>query len=193
MNKIINPYIIGISGNMGAGKTTLTIALAKYLQCPYIIWDDFDDFSKGPEDYIDWYKRGANYNEWNYPKLAEVLKALKQGQSILHPVRNLVINPKQYIIFDAPLGKFHLQSGEFIDTWIHINVPLDVSLCRWLLRDYRNTDKSKKELLSELELYLNVSRFLFDDSEYKDKADLVINGMESTKKQVDLIIKYLNI
>ena len=86
------------------------------------------------------------------------------------------------IIFDAPLGRFHPQTGVFIDTWIHINVPLDISLCRWVLRNYKNTDKSKEELLNELEFYLNESRPLFDDSEFKDKADLIIDGMDSTKK-----------
>lgn len=193
MNKIINPHIIGISGNMGAGKTTLTIELAKYFQSPFIAWDDFDEISRGPEDYIDWFKRGENYTEWDYPKLAEALKDLKSGESIIHPIKNLVVNPKQYIIFDAPLGRFHSQTGDYIDTWIHINVPLDVSLCRWILRDYKNTDKSKAELLNELEFYLNESRPLFDDSGFKDKADLIIDGMEATKKQVELIMGYLNI
>ena len=193
MNIIINPHIIGISGNTGAGKTTLTIELAKDFQSSFIVWDDFDEISQAPEDYIDWYKRGENYTEWNYPKLAEVLKALKSGESIIHPTKNLVINPRKYIIFDAPLGRFHQQTGVYIDTWIHINVPLDVSLCRWVLRDYKNTDKSKEELLNELEFYLNESRPLFDDIEFKDKADLIIDGMNSTKQQVETIKGYFQI
>ncbi|HCJ1077173.1 uridine kinase [Legionella bozemanae] len=193
MNKISTPHIIGISGNMGAGKTTLTLELASYLHSPFISWDDFDEISNGPEDYIDWYKRGENYTEWDYPKLAEVLKVLKSGEAVIHPVKNSVVNPKQYIIFDAPLGRFHQQTGIYIDTWIHINVPLDVSLCRWVLRNYKNTDKTKEDLLDELEFYLSESRPLFEDREFKSKADFIINGMDSTKHQVELIREYLGI
>lgn len=191
MNKKISPHIIGISGNMGAGKTTLAMELANDLQSAFIAWDDFDELSKGPEDYVDWYKRGEDYAEWDYPKLAEVLKSLKAGETPIHPLTKIVINPRQAIIFDAPLGRFHQQTGTYIDTWVHISLPLDVSLCRWLLRDYRHADKTKDELLDELQFYLSESRPLFDDSKFKAKADLILNGMDSIKQQVELIKEYL--
>jgi uridine kinase len=56
------------------------------LKATLVSWDDFDDISRGPEDYIDWYKRGEDYSEWDYPALAEALKSLKNGQSIQHPI-----------------------------------------------------------------------------------------------------------
>lgn len=129
----MNSHIIGISGNMGAGKSTLTIELAKNLQSTYstfICWDDFDEISNGPADYIDWYKRGENYCEWDYKELATVLQCLKSGKTIIHPITKLDLQPTKYIIFDAPLGRLHKQTGDYIDTWVHIDVPLDVSLCR---------------------------------------------------------------
>jgi uridine kinase len=42
--------IIGISGNMGAGKTTLAHALQQDLKSTLLRWDDFDDISTGPSD-----------------------------------------------------------------------------------------------------------------------------------------------
>lgn len=75
------PHIIGISGNMGAGKTTLSLELANYLLGSYVGWDDFDEISKGPEDYIDWFQHGEDYSKWDYPQLGEVLKSLKSGRS----------------------------------------------------------------------------------------------------------------
>jgi uridine kinase len=56
----MTPKIIGISGKTGAGKTTLGQAFAKPLQATFVCWDDFDDISEGPEDYVDWYKRGQD-------------------------------------------------------------------------------------------------------------------------------------
>lgn len=185
------PYIIGISGNMGAGKTTLTRGLAKDLKSSFLVWDDFDEISSGPEDYIDWYKRGENYSEWDYQKLADSLQNLKEGNTAIHPTLQKVLNPTKYIIFDAPLGRFHKQTGIYIDTWVHIDVPLDVSLCRWLLRKYKETDKPKKELLNELEFYINESRPLFDDTQFKNEADLTIDGMLPTQQQVTLVKQFI--
>lgn len=76
--------IIGISGNMGSGKTTLAKALALDLQATMVGWDEFDDISSGPDDLVYWYKRGQNHNEWDYQALADVLKSLKSNQTILH-------------------------------------------------------------------------------------------------------------
>jgi uridine kinase len=172
----MTPHIIGISGNMGARKTTLTRNLARDLRSSFLIWDDFDEISDAPKDYIAWYKRGGSYIEWNYPKLAEVLKSLKFGKAVRHPVRHNIINPTQYIIFDAPLGRFHQQTGIYIDTWIHIDVPLDVSLCRWLLREYKGTDKSRP---------------LFNDNKFKDEADLMMDGMLPTTHQVERVKQFI--
>lgn len=54
----MTPKIIGISGNMGAGKTTLAQALQQDLSSTLLCWDDFDAISTGPSDYVEWYHRG---------------------------------------------------------------------------------------------------------------------------------------
>jgi uridine kinase len=183
--------IIGISGNMGAGKTTLAHALQQDLNSTLLCWDDFDDISTGPLDYVEWYHRGQDYNEWNYHTLADVLKLLKANQPVSHPVFKQMLNPTEYIVFDAPLGRLHQQTGKYIDIWIHINVPLDVSLCRHLLREFKNTSKTKEELFEELEYYLSQSRPLFFDDAFKAGADLVIDGMLTTEEQIQKINAYL--
>lgn len=184
--------IIGISGNMGSGKTTLAKSLAKYLQATIISWDDFDDISKGPENYIDWYNRGQNYKEWDYKDLSYTIESLLQGKTTIHPVLKHELTPTKYIIFDAPLGRLHEQTGRYIDICIHIEVPLDVSICRWLLRDFSTADKTKEDLLNEIEFYLKHSRPLFIDDELKQSSDLIINGMLPIQKEIEEIEIYLN-
>lgn len=183
--------IIGISGNSGAGKTTLTRALAEDLQVSFVGWDDFDEISKWPEDYVDWYHRGENYQDFDYKALAHVLGELKAQQSVSHPTLGHLLTPSDYIVFDAPNGRLHEQTGKYIDHWVHINVPLDVSLSRRIIRDFKAEDKTKEELLEELEFYLSDSRPLFLDDELIKKADFVVDGMLSTASQVEEIKRYL--
>ena len=180
--------IIGISGISGAGKSALVSELSKQLKAPAIHWDEFDDISTGPEDYVDWYDRGKNYTEWDYPSLAEVLAALRSGQSIKHPVFDIPLKPSKYVVFDAPLGRLHEQTGKYIDLWVHVDVPLDIALARRLLRDYKDPNKSKDKLLEDLEYYLHHSRNLFLDADLKSSDDFVVDGSLSTAQQCDQVL-----
>lgn len=186
-------YIIGISGNSGSGKTTLSENLKKILKATMISWDDFDEVSSGPNDYVDWFKRGCDYSEWDYPKLEQILQRLKSGSDVIHPVSGDQLKNTKYIIFDAPLGRFHEQTGKYIDYWFHLSVPLDISLSRRIIRDFMSDTKTKLDILEELKYYLESSRPLFLDDKYKERADYVIDGMTSIDTQVLNIKKYLGI
>ncbi|MCW8397741.1 AAA family ATPase [Legionella sp. PATHC038] len=184
--------ILGISGVSGAGKSTLAATLAKELGAVLISWDEFDAISIAPEDYVDWHQRGRDYQEWNYSELAQVLQVLKSENSMVHPVTLEVLGPTEFIIFDAPLGRLHQQTGQYIDLCVHIEVPLDVSLCRRVLRDYSEENKGKKELLEELAFYLNEARILFFDEELKKRADLILDGMAKIEFQVQFVKSFLS-
>lgn len=181
--------IIGISGISGAGKTTLARGLAESLGCTCIFWDEFDEISKGPKNYLEWYERGKNYAEWDYAALAKVLAALKKGQNIEHPAKKCMVRATKYIIFDAPLGKLHHQTGAFIDTCIHIETPLDILLGRRLIRDFQEREHSKEDLLEEMNFYLSHSRKLFFDTELIKTADIIVDGTLSTKEQIKTLRK----
>lgn len=187
----MKPQIIGVSGVTGAGKSTLAAALAKEFDATLICWDDFDSISKGPEDYVNWFNCGQDYSEWNYSELANVLELLQSKHSCIHPVQNQQLASTDLIFFDAPLGRLHHQTGQFIDVLIHIEVLLDVSLSRRLIRDFK-TSETNDALLKELEFYLNVSRPLYFNDKLKDGADLILDGLLPTQIQVQSIMKFLS-
>lgn len=86
----------------------------------------------------------------------------------------------------------HQQTGQYIDLCIHIEVPLDIFLCRRILRDFKEEKGEKKELLNELTFYLDESRPLFFDEQLKKNADFILNGEYATEPQVQLIFQFLN-
>lgn len=189
---LMAPKIIGISGVTGSGKTTLAKKLGQTLPATTLFWDDFDEISISPEDYVEWYKHSRNYDEWDYSSLANILESLKSNQAIMHPTLKYILYPSKYIIFDAPLGRLHPQTGQYIDICFHISVPLDVSLSRRLIRDYKEENTTKSELIAELEYYLHHSRPLFFDDELKSSADYILNGTLTIQRQETRIIKILN-
>lgn len=165
--------IIGISGISGAGTTTLTKALGTALNATTIFWDDFDDISESHDDLVEWFKSSKDYGAWHYPALEETLKTLKAGLSMKHPASGQDLPPSSVVIFDAPLGRMHRATGQYIDLLIHLDTSMDVALSRRVLRDYR---EKPKEIIDDLEWYLADGRPLFDASETKKTADLVLNG-----------------
>jgi uridine kinase len=185
------PKIIGLCGCSGSGKTTLVNQLGSTLDGTTLFWDDFDDISQAPDDYLAWYESGQDYSAWHYDDLAQVLQSLKQGHEIICPATKVNLKPTSYIIVDAPLGRKHHNTGQHLDLVVFIDTPLDISLARRLIRDYRSHDKSKKLLLEELELYLNHTRKLFLMDGVKKSADFVVNGALSLEDQTKAILDQL--
>lgn len=77
--------LIGISGISGAGKSILIKKLSETLQATTLFWDDFDEISKAPEDYVKWHESRRNYDDWVYEGLSATLEKLKDGQRVICP------------------------------------------------------------------------------------------------------------
>lgn len=176
------PLIIGISGISGAGKSTLIKRLGQTLRATTLFWDEYDPISKAPEDYVKWFHSSKNYDDWIYPDLAETLRRLKEGQTVICPATKRKLDPTKYILFDAPLGYCHKATGKYIDFLICLDTPPDIALARRLIRDYRSHPDSHK-MIEELEKYLLDSRPLFILSPEEKRSDLVIDGSLSLDKQ----------
>lgn len=181
--------IIGISGVSGSGKTTLTKDLGEVLNATTIFWDDYDDLSKGPSDYVQWYHTSRDCNDWEYNALEHTLKTLKEGQKTICPVTQKELLPTKFIIFDAPLGYEHLATGQYIDFLIFLDTPLDVALARRIVRDYQpESGKDKNQLLKELQYYLHSSRPVYLLS-YQHKNDLLLDGSLPSKELLEVSLK----
>lgn len=187
--------IIGISGISGAGKSVLTNTLGKALNATILFWDDFDDISTAPENYVEWYNTGKDYSEWKYDALAEVLNQLKMKKKIICPATKKPLIPTDYIIFDAPLGRKHTATGQYIDYSIFLNTPLDVALARRILRDFREkSNLNIMEIFEELDCYLTSTRPLYVMSYDENKDyDFIIDGSLSVDDIVAMILEKLNL
>lgn len=171
----------------------LTKALGKRLNATILFWDDFDEISQEPKDYIEWYNTSRDYSEWKYDTLAEVLKQLKSGKKVICPATKKELIPTDYIVFDASLGRKHTVTGQYIDYSIFLNTPLDVALARRILRDFRDkANLNINEIFEELDFYITSSRPLYVmDYEEKEKFDYVVDGNQSVDELVASIVQQI--
>ena len=176
-------FVTGISSVSGGGKTSVSRRLADLLDDSVILcFDDYDNTNIHPENLPVWLIKGGDYNAWRTPVLTKDLQALTTGEPIKSPIDGSEILPAEHIIFDAPLGRAHSDTGRFIDFLVFIDTPLDVAMARRLLRDFANTeahaDTAMRSMEVELRSYLNEARqvYLEFQDRIKLQSDLVLDG-----------------
>lgn len=186
------PLIIGISGISGAGKSTLIKRLSKILHATTIFWDDYDEISQAPQDYVEWFYSSKNYDDWVYPELVDTLHKLKKGETIICPATRQELAPTKYILFDAPLGYCHQATGKYIDFLVCLDTAPDIALARRLIRDYQSHPDPQK-MIRELEEYLSKSRPLFILSPEEKASDLIVDGNLDFKEQEKQVLDALSL
>ena len=177
-------FVIGISSVSGGGKTAVAKKLTELLQDAVMLcFDNYDKTTVHPEDLNTWLTAGADYDVWKTPGLTSDLLSLTTGNHIVSPVDGYNIPTAKYIVFDAPLGRAHSDTGKFIDYMVFIDTPLDIAMARRLLRDLtihteQGAENSAKCLNAHLYSYLNGGRSLFLElgNQIKGNCDIVLDG-----------------
>lgn len=172
--------VVGISAVSGGGKTRLVADLAGQLMGAVTVsFDDFDDTTKPPGNMQSWLADGGDYNAWQAADLARKLQSLKSSRidSGQHEL--------QYVIFDAPLGRAHDETGKYIDHMVFVDTPFDVAMARRQLRD--GFDQWGDDHLRQ---YLEWSRELFTHhvKQVSADVDLVVNGLLPVRTLTETVI-----
>ena len=141
---------------------------------------------------------GADYNVWKTPGLTRDLQSLTTGNQITSPVDGSAIQAAKYIVFDAPLGRAHADTGRFIDFMVFIDTPLDIAMARRLLRDITSpseqcAEDSIKSLKANLSSYLKGGQSLYLELEkqIKRNCDMVLDGRLTVDELAATIYKRL--
>ncbi len=191
--------IIGIAGPSGSGKSTQVRRVATSL-------------GNSETLFYDSYKL-------NYDSLTEDLGELRKGNPIISPEKNQKILPKKYIIVEEPTGRQRSGMKDKIDFLVYINIPLEVSFARVLLRSIEwATDQSINQFYEQigpqfepkfsekpsklmhimhwqLRMYLEEHRdiYLRDHIANLKDAELIVDGLknkdEVTKEIVEKILE----
>ena len=176
--------VIGIGATSGGGKTRIAEELEKTLNnAKTVHFDEFDDTTERPADMRSWLQSGADYNEFKTPGLTKRLLELKRSDS-----HEFIADQDRFIVFDAPLGRAHRETGQLIDLMVFLDTPLDVAMARRLVRDGFQDNPE-----SALKGYLEWSRDLFLEHihQLSTTSDLILDGTLQPSVLVDHIVDEL--
>jgi len=185
MNK---PCIIAINSISGGGKTALTRLLNESLpNSAGFYFDDFDTTNQYPEDFYQWWKRGADLCEFDCPGMRNAVDGeIERGAA-------------EYIVIDYPFGRDHPRFQTLIDLSVYIDTPLDVAMARRVIRDHgaligETADDTVTRLRKEMAYYLEMGRFVYLNTDrHKITADLVLDGCSTLQDLTNQILEVIRV
>src|SRR5436190_22884180 len=98
------PYVIAINSVSGGGKTSLAKLLYERIaESALFSFDDFDATNQYPEDFYQWWTRGADLREFDCPGMRKAVDdEINRGAA-------------EFIIIDYPFGRDHPRFQTLID------------------------------------------------------------------------------
>ncbi|AZN41153.1 nucleoside/nucleotide kinase family protein [Paenibacillus albus] len=200
--------IICICGPSGAGKSSLMERTTELLEDSVSFYFDACTSTLVSPDPADVYQRLIDgivtdpldivRNEIKNDQFIEDLQALYEGNEIVDPW-NRRLKPAKYIILKEPFGRLREGMDALIHTVICIDIPLEIALCRRLIRnltyDYVNdpVDARLDQILSYIKGYHDgegrAIRLLHE--KLKETSDLRYDGLKPKDELVNNLLAYI--
>ena len=152
------PYLIGISGGSGGGKTSVANVLHRCLGQENCLLFSMDTYYKDltPE-------QEKNLSNYDLDLLSEHLSALMQWKSIEMPTydfntnkrqkETLHLNPNKFIIFEGILAFHDKRMRDLMDLKLFIDLDDDIRLSRRIYRDIISSWTAKDAKVDDVTLY----------------------------------------
>jgi uridine kinase len=189
----VTPFVIGIAGGTGSGKTTVAHAIVKRVGEERIAFLSHDayyrDFADLPKDILD----GKNFDHPDSLEtelLVRHLRALKQGMVVEMPVYDFKVHrrapetrrvePRKVILVDGILIYVEAELRRLFDVKIFVDTDSDVRLIRRIKRDLAERGRSLESVVAQYESTVRPMHLEFVEPS-KRYADLIIpEGGENT-------------
>ncbi|HSH82005.1 MAG TPA: hypothetical protein VLA19_26055 [Herpetosiphonaceae bacterium] len=188
--------VIAIAGPSGGGKTTLVQHVAALLDnATQVLFDDYAAVSTYPDDLSRWVATDADPTQWQTPRLADDLRALRMGVPVLHPGGTTLLQPTHYIVMEEPFGRERQEMAPLIDFVVVIDVPLEIALARRIQRTFtRGLEQwSAEQVLGLVDSYLQEyiawgsALYSIVNSRALASCDLAVDGRQPAKQLAEQI------
>jgi len=189
----VTPFLIGLAGGTGSGKTTVANAIVKRVGQERIAILSHDSYYR---DFVDLPKDILDRQNFDHPDsleselLVRHLKALKQGMVVETPIYDFKVHrraaesrrvePRKVILVDGILIFAEQELRKLFDVKIYVDTDADIRLIRRLKRDIAERGRSVESVVTQYESTVRPMHMEFVEPS-KRYADLIIpEGGENT-------------
>lgn len=183
----MKPYIIGVAGGSGSGKSTFTNRIKEEFGDRVAVLYH-DNYYKRQDDVPFEERVKVNYDHPDSLEtdlLTEHLEALKRGESIFSPVydfskhnrsdEKLIIEPKAVILVEGILLFNDESLRNLCDLKIYVEADADERILRRIIRDTEERGRDIKGIISQYLTTVKPMHYLYVEPT-KSLADIVINS-----------------
>lgn len=199
------PYIIGVAGNSGSGKTSVSQKIIQELNQPWTVLLSFDNFYK-PLSEEDHKKAFKNEYDFDTPSsldldlLYQAVCSLKEGKRTEIPIYSFkkhdrtdkitTIYGANVIIIEGIYALYDERLLSMMDLKVFVDTDLDICLSRRLTRDILYRGRDLAGAMKQWEKFVKPNAIRFVDSTILN-ADLVIpNGLDNSVA-IEIMIKHI--
>jgi uridine kinase len=195
----MNPFIIGVAGGSGSGKTTVVSHIIDRVGQDNIVLLQHDSYYRDLK-HLEFKDRALQ--NFDHPSSLETelmvrhIEALAQGYSIEVPVydfknhvRNdetIPLTPKPVILIDGILIFFEKELRELMHLKLFVDTDADVRLIRRMRRDILERQRSVDSVLDQYERYVRLMHLEFVEPT-KRYADIIIPHGGENKAALDML------
>ena len=189
----MTPFLIGLAGGTGSGKTTVANAIVKRVGQERIAILSHDSYYR---DFVDLPKDILDRQNFDHPDsleselLVRHLKALKQGMVVETPIYDFKVHrraaesrrvePRKVILVDGILIFAEPELRKLFDVRIYVDTDADIRLIRRLKRDIAERGRTVESVVTQYESTVRPMHMEFVEPS-KRYADLIIpEGGENT-------------
>ena len=182
----MNPYIVGIAGGSGSGKSTVARNLAQALRAESVAFIDMDAYYVNFAHLSLDERRKVNWDHpdaFDWPLLVSQLELLAAGRQIEKPVYDFVtharsastvsVPPARVVVVDGILLFTDARIRDLCNVKVFVDADADIRLIRRIRRD---TTKRGRPLNEIIEQYLTTVQ------------PMHLEFVEPTKRYADVII-----
>lgn len=180
------PFVIGVAGGTGSGKTTVVNAIANRIGPDRITLISHDWYYR---DFVDLPKDILDHKNFDHPDSLETdlmvrhLRALKQGAAVEAPIYDFRVHrrtgetrrlePRKVILVDGILIYAEKELRRLLDVKVFVDTDADVRLIRRIKRDIAERGRTLESVVSQYEATVRPMHTEFVEPS-KRWADLIV-------------------